>query len=330
MRSARLTLALDSGAITLPETGRIHVFRPRAGDDLSALPKDRLTIITGFRPDYDAFAAAGYAVTVCATGKAGAALVCLPRSKAGARALVAEASARVVPGGPVIVDGQKTDGIDAMLHDIRARVDTSVPVAKAHGRIFSFPAGPVFSDWAGVETVTEDGFVTVPGVFSADGPDRGSRLLAAALPARLPGRIVDLGAGWGFLARAILARDGVRQLDLVEAEAAALDCARRNVTDPRARFHWADAVSFRPEGAIDAVVCNPPFHVTRAAEPGLGAAFIRAAAAMLPPGGTLWLVANRHLPYGAVLTETFREVEDIGGDGAFRLVHASRPVRARR
>ena len=178
--------------------------------------------------------------------------------------------------------------------------------------------------------MTEDGFVTLPGVFSADGPDRGSVLLAAALPAKLPGRIVDLGAGWGFLARAILARDGVRQLDLVEAEAAALDCARRNVTDLRARFHWADAVSFRPEGVIDAVVCNPPFHVTRAAEPGLGAAFIKAAAAMLHPGGTLWLVANRHLPYGAVLTETFRDVEDIGGDGAFRLVRASRPVRARR
>jgi 16S rRNA (guanine1207-N2)-methyltransferase len=78
------------------------------------------------------------------------------------------------------------------------------------------------------------------------------------------------------------------------------------------------------------VVCNPPFHVTRAAEPGLGAAFIKAAAAMLHPGGTLWLVANRHLPYGAVLTEIFRDVEDIGGDGAFRLVRASRPVRARR
>ena len=102
------------------------------------------------------------------------------------------------------------------------------------------------------------------------------------------------------------------------------------MTDPRARFHWADAVSFRPEGVIDAVVCNPPFHVTRAAEPGLGAAFIKAAAAMLHPGGTLWLVANRHLPYGAVLTETFRDAEEIGGDGAFRLVRASRPVRARR
>ena len=330
MRSARLTLALDTGAITLPETGRIHVFRPQAGDDLTVLPKDRIGIVQGFRPDFDALSAAGYAVTVAAAEQGGAALVCLPRSKAEARALVAEACARVVPGGPVIVDGQKTDGIDAMLRDIRERVDTSTPVAKAHGRVFSFPAGPMFSDWTAVETVTDDGFVTLPGVFSADGPDRGSLLLAAALPAKLPGRIVDLGAGWGFLARAVLARDGVRQLDLVEAEAAALDCARRNVTDPRARFHWADALGFRPEGVIDAVVCNPPFHVTRAAEPGLGAAFIKAAAAMLHPGGTLWLVANRHLPYGAVLTETFREVEEIGGDGAFRLVRASRPVRARR
>jgi 16S rRNA (guanine1207-N2)-methyltransferase len=330
MRSARLTLALDTGTIILPGTGSLLVFRPRAGDDLSALPKDRVRVIQGFRPDHDAFAAAGYGVAVSAPAGGGAAVLCLPRSKAEARALVAEACARVVPGQPVIVDGQKTDGIDAMLRDIRARVDTSIPVAKAHGRVFAFPAGPAFSDWAGAETVTEDGFITLPGVFSADGPDHGSLLLAAALPAKLPGRIVDLGAGWGFLARAILARDGVRQLDLVEAEAAALDCARRNVTDPRARFHWADAMGFRPDGAIDAVVCNPPFHVTRAAEPGLGAAFIKAAAAMLHPGGTLWLVANRHLPYGAVLTETFREVEETGGDGAFRLVRASRPVRARR
>ena len=80
MRSSRLTLALDTGAITLPETGRILVFRPLAGDDLSVFPKDRVSIIQGFRPDHDAFAAAGYDVAVSATGEAAAALVCLPRS----------------------------------------------------------------------------------------------------------------------------------------------------------------------------------------------------------------------------------------------------------
>jgi 16S rRNA (guanine1207-N2)-methyltransferase len=329
MRSVRLNLAFDSGAISLPGQGHILVFRPHAGDDLGMFPKDRVTVVQGFRPEHDAFVSSGYSVVTAASGTAAAALVCLPRSKAETRALIAEAAARVVPGGPVIVDGQKTDGIDAMLRDIRARVQTSVPIAKAHGRVFSFAACPAFSDWTAVETVTEGGFVTHPGMFSADGPDRGSVLLAAALPAKLPGRIVDLGAGWGFLARAVLVRDGVRQIDLVEAEAAALACARRNVTDPRARFHWADATTFRPDGPVDAVVCNPPFHVGRAPDSGLGAAFIRAAAAMLHPGGVLWLVANRHLPYGPVLTEAFRDVEETGGDGAYRLIRAARPNRAR-
>ncbi|PZR00788.1 MAG: MFS transporter [Cereibacter sphaeroides] len=329
MRSARLSLALDSGAIVLPPTGQITVFRPHEGDDLSALPKDRVTVVQGFRPDHDAFAAMGYRLAVQSQGQATAALICLPRSRGEGRALVAEAAAHVVPGGLVIVDGQKTDGIDSMARDIRARKEISLPLAKAHGRIFAFPAGPGFEGWA-AHPVEVDGFTTMPGMFSADGPDRGSILLAQVLPAKLSARVVDLGAGWGYLSRAILARDGVKRLDLVEAEAAALDCARINISDPRAHFHWADALSFRPEGAVDTVVMNPPFHVARAADPGLGVRFIAAAASMLHQGGVLWMVANRHLPYGSVLAEAFRDVEEVGGDGAFRLVRAARPLRARK
>ena len=330
MRSTRLSLALDTGTITLPAEGMIAVFGPKASDDLSMLPRDRTTVIQGFRPDHDAFKALGYRTVTAGESACASALVCLPRARAEARALIAAAADQVVPGGLVIVDGQKTDGIDTMHRDIRDRVATTPPLSKAHGKIFAFTAAPVFADWRAVPTRIDGGFVTLPGVFSADGPDRGSMLLAAALPAKLPARIVDLGAGWGYLARAILERDGVKRVDLVEAEAAALDCARANVTDPRARFHWADATAWRPEGVVDAVVCNPPFHVSRAAEPGLGAAFIRSAAAMLHPGGSLWLVANRHLPYAASLAETFRDVSEIGGDGAFRLIHAQRPVRAQR
>jgi 16S rRNA (guanine1207-N2)-methyltransferase len=50
---------------------------------------------------------------------------------------------------------------------------------------------------------------------------------------------------------------------------------------------------------------------------------------MLSPPGVLWLVANRHLPYDRVLTTLFREVQDIGGDAAFRVIRASHPIRAR-
>ncbi len=83
-----------------------------------------------------------------------------------------------------------------------------------------------------------------------------------------------------------------------------------NVTDPRARFHWADATAFRPEGAVDAVVCNPPFHAgAQPPIPALGAAFIARGRRCCTPAAQLWLVANRHLPYDAVLTDTFRDVE---------------------
>jgi 16S rRNA (guanine1207-N2)-methyltransferase len=232
----------------------------------------------------------------------------------------------VEPGGPVAVDGQKDDGIDSLLKDIRARAPLGEPLAKAHGRLAVFRAGPGFADW---QDSPRDvgGFVTCAGVFSADGPDPGSALLAAALPAHLKGRGVDLGAGWGFLSAAVLQREPVKALDLVEADHTALDCARRNLTDPRAAFHWADATRFRPARPADFVVMNPPFHSGRAADPALGQAFLTAAAGMLNPDGTLWLVANRALPYDRVLTTLFRHVEDLPGSPAYRLTRASHPIR---
>lgn len=325
MRSARLSLALETGALTLPASGRIAIYRPRIGDDLSALPRDRVTVLTGFKPDYDHFAG-GYSVTPSAPYAA--AIVCLPRSREAGRALIAQAAAEVAPGGWVAVDGQKTDGIDTALKDLRGRVDLSESLSKAHGKLASFIAGADLSDWRAAPH-RMDGFQTLPGIFSADGPDRGSVLLAAALPAKLGGKVADLGAGWGFLAAEILKRPGVKRLDLVEAEADALDCAKINVTDLRARFHWADATTWRPETLLDVVVMNPPFHTGREADPALGAAFIRAARRMLAPDGDLWLVANRHLPYDAVLSDCFLEVKDVAVDSGFRVIHATKPRRAK-
>lgn len=324
MRSERLEKALQDGAWLLP-AGRIGVWRPRAGDDLSMLPKDRVTVLTGFRPDHDWFAAQGYA-TEPSPPYAGA-LVCLPRARDHARALLAEAAAAVVPGGPVAVDGQKTDGIESLLKELRALVPLGGALSKAHGKLAVFPAGPQLAGCAARDTRIEGGFLTRPGVFSADGPDHGSALLAELLPAKLGPKVVDLGAGWGYLSRAVLAREGVKRLDLVEAERDALDCARANIDDPRAQFHWADATRFRPDHLAETVVTNPPFHSGRDADPALGLAFIAAARGMLAPDGALWLVANRHLPYDAALSAAFLTVEEIGGDSAFRVIRATRPRR---
>ena len=318
-RAARLALAVET-----PPAGRVAAFAPRAGEDLSALGP-ACEVISGFRPDVDAFAARGLVARRHAEGRYAMALVCLPRAREAGRGLVAEALA--VTDGPVLVDGQKTDGIEAMLRDCRARVAVGEPVSKAHGKLFRLEGADAaaFADWRVVPRRLASGFVTRAGVFSADGPDPGSELLAAALPARLPAEVVELGAGWGWLAAQILARDGVEALHLVEADADALDCARENVTDPRARFHWADATGFRPPRPVDAVVTNPPFHLSRAGEPSLGVAFIAAAARMLAPNGTLWMVANRHLPYEAALTAAFRDVSPLATEGGYKLFCARGP-----
>jgi 16S rRNA (guanine1207-N2)-methyltransferase len=328
MRSARLEMALEGGLFPVPAEGRVAVIRPRVGDDLAGLPKDRVEVVTGFRPDYDWFAGRGYKVAERAEAPYAAAVVCVPRARAQARALIAMAASLVVPGGPVAVDGQKTDGVDAALKELRGRVALSEVLSKAHGKIAVFPAGPGLEDWA-CAPAEVDGFRTVAGVFSADGIDRGSALLAAALPAEMKGKVADFGAGWGYLSRAVLARAGVKECHLVEAEADALDCARVNVVDARAEFHWADATTVRLPKLMEHVVMNPPFHAGRDADPALGLAFIAAAARALAPDGVLWLVANRHLPYDRALGSLFREVQEIGGDSAFRVTRAAHPVRTR-
>jgi 16S rRNA (guanine1207-N2)-methyltransferase len=326
-RALRLSLALDEG-LALPD-GPLGLFHPAAAEALPDLPRDRLVAITPHAADHAACAARGLATRADppADGSLAAALVCLPRARAEGLDLIARA-ARATKG-PVLVDGQKTDGIEAVLKALRERVDLSDPISKGHGKIAWFTAAPdALADWI-AEPAVVDGFHTRPGLFSADGIDPASHLLAQALPAGAGGVAVDLGAGWGYLSAALASRaPGLREIHLVESDARALDCARANVTDPRARFHWADATRPVPGIRADLVITNPPFHTGRAATPALGAAFIATAAAMLNPGGALWLVANRHLPYEAALSASFRTVEEAGGSAAFKLYRATGPKSA--
>jgi len=327
---ARLALALEGEGLELPDEGTIAVFQPPRDADLPGLAKDRVQIIQDFKPDYDAWTARGYDVVRGIKNRYAVCIVSLPRAKAEARAMIADACE--VCNGIVVIDGQKTDGIDSILRDVRDRVTVSGPISKAHGKMFwiSAPASDFFVDWKQGPSKTPGGFWTAPGVFSADGVDLASALLVDALPEKLGTEVADLGAGWGFLSAHILTRKTVEKLYVVEAGHMALECARRNVTDDRAEFLWEDATAWQPPHRLDAVVMNPPFHTGRAAEPQIGQAFVAAAARVLSAQGKLWMVANRHLPYEAELKTRFAHVEEIGGDARFKLVHAARPLRLRR
>ncbi|MGV6850474.1 MAG: class I SAM-dependent methyltransferase [Marinibacterium sp.] len=321
-------MAVERGLLSLPQGGRCLFLHPPGRIDLGALTPEICVAVQPFRPDFDALMQRGIDARpdMGDVGSVSVAVVTLPR----ARALVAAAVAAATD--LVVVDGAKTNGVETMARDLRKRVDLDGVFSKAHGKLIWFDAGKAraadWSDWVDRPTHA-DGFRTCPGVFSADGVDPASALLAEHLPAMDGGHVIDLGAGWGYLSAQVLASGSPARIDLVDADHRALECARANVTDARARFFWADALGWASEQPADCAVMNPPFHTNREADPELGRGFISAAARCLAPSGTLWMVANRHLPYEEALQSTFLRVDTFGSNKAFKMFRASRPTRRR-
>ncbi len=169
-------------------------------------------------------------------------------------------------------------------------------------------------------------YLTTAGVFSNGHVDPGSRLLADHLPANLRGRVADLGAGWGYLTDMALRRcPAITSVDLYEADARALDCARKNLADHDRDigYHWHDVTAGVP-GAYDAILMNPPFHTGRETDVDLGRAFLTNAAAALAGNGRLFIVANRQLPYEAALDTLRLAWRKVAEDQTYKLLFAEK------
>ena len=314
---SRIGLAFEAG---LPKPSeRTVVLHPDMNFDVTNL--SNVLIVQPFFPSNVAWQNKGYSCQVSLPFKPfELAIVCCTRSRQQTADLIAQASAQA---DLVVVDGQKVDGIEAHYKSLRKLVEIEGNVTKGHGRLFWFSSADLSNLRATPQSFND--FITIAGVFSANAVDQGSELLAAALPEKLRGDVADFGAGWGFLSSKILNYQSVISLDLIEADATALEYAKLNIKDPRANFHWDDATAWN--GSYDAIIMNPPFHKGRLGNPDLGRAFIINAARCLRPKGDLWMVANRHLPYENVLNQCFENVSEILGNSQFKLFHSARPKR---
>lgn len=333
MDDRRLTSWLEDTSF-IPDSGLVGVFNAWPSLSLPGVAPDRIRAVQPDAAQYALLDAQDIKMARTVNYTYDAVILKLPREKDLALSYLRNAICRVEIGSPIIVDGQKTDGVESILKTCRKHFDVKDVVSKHHGKLFCFSTRNDDEmehaqgwPWLWPE-MADNGYHMAPGVFSADGPDPASELLVEHLP-DLSGQVVDLGSGWGYLATRILEGGSPDALHLVEANWLAVDCAKKNVTSDVAQFHWADALTWSPDTPVDHVVTNPPFHIGRAADPALGQGFIRTAARILKRNGTLWLVANRQLPYESTLEETFRDVQLLKETAQFKLYRADRP-RARR
>jgi 16S rRNA (guanine1207-N2)-methyltransferase len=262
-----------------------------------------------------------------AAGSLDGAVIAAPPGTIERRYVLAHALRALRPGAALTALAPKEKGGSRLRKELEAFGASVEEVGRQHQRICHVarpeaPEGLEAAIAAGApQRIGGEGLWSQPGVFSWDRDDPGSQALIAALP-QLVGHGADLGCGVGVLARAVLASPKVAQLELADLDRRAIAAARRNVEDPRAHFHWADVRRGPDLAGLDFVVTNPPFHDAGVEDKALGQAFIRRAHAMLRSGGTLWLVANRHLPYEAVLGEHFTRVMPRGEGGAFKIYEA--------
>ena len=234
----------------------------------------------------------------------------------------------VVPGGAFRALAPNHQGGTRLRKDMQAFGCTVEETARRHHRIVvcARPDSLTGVDEAlsngGARLIEELGAWSQPGVFSWDRVDPGTALLLDHLPA-LGGRGADFGCGVGILSRAVLASAKVERITLIDIDRRAIECARRNVGDARATFHWADV----RDGAhrlseLDFVVMNAPFHDAGTEDRTIPISFVKRAAEALRTGGVCWLTANRHLPYEEVMRAAFRRVELKIETGGYKIYEA--------
>ncbi|MDZ7824017.1 MAG: class I SAM-dependent methyltransferase [Ahrensia sp.] len=295
--------------------------------------KQHLKCVTGWRDQYLSLEAAGLSVAPSLSDDAraqsyGGAFVLLTKHKRENIDMILRANQLVEQGKPIVIAGDKNLGVASMRKWVGTHHPVVDAIAKNHATVFWFLAAPADASPPAEVSTSIQGFVTAPGMFSADKIDAGSAFLAAHITKDISGDIADFGAGWGYLSKVIIDNAKPRSLALLEAHWPSLEAAKQNLSDANVpiNFRWIDIINEQVTQKYDWIIMNPPFHDGRKTDPHLGERFIEAASNCLKSGGRLLLVANSNLPYEAKLASLFKSVECVQIKNGFKVLKARRGV----
>lgn len=322
-----------TGAIAWRE--RYLFLRARSGSLPDAITVEQIDCQQSFKPFVEELERAGWPI-IQNTGKTyPIVLVLPPPQRDETRALFAEALQRASDDGLVVVSMQNSAGAKSGENDLKQLAPNLQSISKNKCRVFWVKKKNInealSQAWLKLDAprmVEATGFVSRPGVFAWDRIDAASLLLTEHLPKDLAGHGADLGAGLGYLTHMVLKHcENVIAMDVYEAEARALECARCNLSSSspniQLNYYWHDVVQGL-HGTYDFVISNPPFHQGRTEVQTLGQAFIESAAKSLKPDGRFYMVANRHLPYEATLQKHFSRVTVLANKEGYKVFEASK------
>ena len=161
--------------------------------------------------------------------------------------------------------------------------------------------------------------VTKPGVFAWEGLDRGTRLLIEAMDVRPADTVLDLGCGHGIVGLAAAGMAPQGRVHLADSNVVAVEAARRTLAlngVTHAEVHLSDVASAVRHVAFDVVAAHLPRGKATARQ------FIADAAAVLKPGGHLYLAGHKQSgikPFVTYAQEVFGNGEVIALKKGYRV-----------
>ncbi len=251
------------------------------------------------------------------------------------------AASNLRAGAEVVVFGANDEGIrSADRHLCAIAANTTTIETKRHCRVLSGQRLERICDlkgslsaWRRVGRIDIAGeardWVSYPGVFAKGGLDAGTKMLAESLGDLKPGlRVLDFAAGTGVLAAWVVAQCRPAQVDMVEADALAMEAARENVPD----CHVIAGCSLKAVSGrlYDLILSNPPVHLGVTESRTVLDDLIRHAQRALAPGGELRLVVQRRIAVMEVLQAAFGNGRIIAEDGRFTVASAVKERAAKR
>jgi 16S rRNA (guanine1207-N2)-methyltransferase len=286
-----------------------------------------------FKPFVDELEKAGCSIVKGFQKTYSMVIVLPPPQRDEMRALFVSALQHLEDDGIVVVSMENNEGAKSGEKDLRQLAPNLQSISKNKCRVFWVNKKnldeQLMQCWAELDAprmIDATGFVSRPGIFAWNRIDAASKLLADYLPKDLSGHGADIGAGFGYLTHTVLVQnDNIESMDVFEAEARALDCAKLNLLrfegKTKLTYHWHD-VTQGIQGPYDFVISNPPFHQGHDEVQAVGQAFIMVAAKSLKTKGRFYMVANRHLPYEAVLKKYFSHVSLMAMQDGYKIFEA--------
>lgn len=261
------------------------------------------------------------------------ALIAFPKSKSELAYTLAMLAPHLTENATVLFVGENKGGIKSVAKLSKDYVSNCDKVDAARHCILyaaNFIAGDYtfdLDDWYHVYPIALDGIeikvAALPGVFSQQGLDKGTKVLLENLPCDYQGSLLDFGCGAGVIS-AFLAKKfpGVTPTGIdISALAIASTEKTLALNGIKGKAIASDGLSEANE-KYDHIVSNPPFHQGLNTHYAATELFLAESKKFLNRNGQLTVVANSFLKYLPIMSKSFGSAKLTANIKGFSIYHS--------